>query len=131
MARRRGRPTEYTPARIAELVDKFRKYIETEDLPIIAEFAYQNGIDKTLIYDKEEFSTLRKIAIAKKEAKLERGTLIGEYNPTMAVFSLKQLGWTDKQQVEATNHNMNTDVTNMTPEERRARIDELIRKRGT
>ncbi|MDU0328594.1 hypothetical protein RW092_00045 [Paenibacillus sp. 3LSP] len=126
-----GRNPKYSDDHISELVEKFREYIRETELPIIAEFAYQNEIDKTLIYDKDEFSTLRKIAIAKKEARLERGTLIGEYNPTMAVFSLKQLGWTDKQQVEATNHNMNTDVTNMTPEERRARIDELIRKRGT
>lgn len=33
--------------------------------------------------------------------------------------------------VEATNHNMNTDVSKLSPEERRARIDELNRRRGT
>lgn len=126
-----GRSPKYSEDRIGELVERFREYIKETDLPIIAEFAYQNEIDKTIIYDKDEFSTLRKMATAKKEAKLERATLTGEYNPTMAVFSLKQLGWTDKQQVESTNHNMNTDVTNLTPEERRARIDELNRRRGT
>lgn len=36
----------------------------------------------------------------------------------------------DKLKVDANNNNMNTDMTNMTPEERRVRIDELNRKRG-
>jgi hypothetical protein len=38
--------------------------------------------------------------------------------------------WRDKQDIESVNTNMNTDLTNLTPEERRARIDELNRKRG-
>jgi hypothetical protein len=51
---------------------------------------------------------------------------------TAQIFWLKNRRpreWRDKQEVEAINHNMNTDVTAMTPEERRERIAELDRKR--
>ncbi len=126
-----GRNPKYDDELIDRLVVKFKEYIENNEIPIIAEFAYMNEIPKQILYEREQFSTLIKICTAKKETALERGALLGALNPTMAVFSLKQMGWTDRQQVESTNHNMNTDVTNLTPEERRARIDELIRKRGT
>jgi phage terminase small subunit len=36
----------------------------------------------------------------------------------------------DKMRVDANNNNMNTDLTNLSPDERRARIDELNRRRG-
>lgn len=125
----RGAPPKYSQDLIDELVKKFEKYISEEDIPIVAEFAYKNGITKQLLYERPDFSTLIKICTAKKETALERGALKGELNPTMAVFSLKQMGWTDKQQVESTNHNMNTDATTLTPEERRERIRELDRRR--
>lgn len=91
-----GRPPKVREADMPELVEKFRKYIEDTDIPIIAEFAYQNGFGKQYFYDRPEFSDLLKIAIAKKETALEIGTLKGTLNPTMAVFSLKQLGWKDR-----------------------------------
>ena len=97
---KRGRPPKHSDESIAALVAAFREYIDTTDMPVISEFAYQHEIDKTLIYDKEEFSTLRKKAIAKKEAYIEKGALTGLLNPTMAIFSLKQMGWRDKQDVE-------------------------------
>ena len=100
MMAKRGRPQKYDDAFVAELAKKFERYIEETELPIIAEFAYQNGVTKQLLYEREEFSTLIKMAIAKKEATLERKTLTGEYNPTMAVFSLKQLGWRDKHEID-------------------------------
>lgn len=125
-----GRPPKVKEADMPELVKKFKQYIADTEIPIIAEFSYQNGFGKQYLYDRPEFSDLLKQCLAKKEAALERGTLLGTLNPTMAVFSLKQLGWTDKQQVESTNTNMNTDLTRMSPDERRARINELNRRRG-
>lgn len=97
---RTGRPPKHTPEQIAKLVAKFRQYIENTELPIIAEFAYQNEISKQTMYEKDEFATLLKMATAKKEAALEKKTLTGEYNASMAIFSLKQLGWRDKQELE-------------------------------
>ena len=93
---KRGRKPKYSKKFLAELAKKFDEYIENTDIPIIAEFAYLNNIDRTLLYDKPEFSTLLKKAITKKKAQLEKLALKGEINPTMAVFSLKQLGWSDK-----------------------------------
>lgn len=132
MASKRGRPKKYSDEQVTDLAAKFKEYIDTTEIPIIAEFAYQNGIPKQIMYEREDFSTLIKICVAKKEAALEIGALKGILNPTMAVFSLKQMGWSDKQVVESNNVNHNTvqDVGSLTPDERRARIDELNRRRG-
>ena len=53
------------------------------------------------------FSTLLKKCIAKKEANLEKGALTGKLNPSMAIFSLKQLGWRDKKEEEVQNPSIN------------------------
>lgn len=81
-------------------MERFSKYIEDTDIPIIAEFAYQHDVTRQSLYDYDAFSTLLKKAIAKKEAQLERLALMGQVDKTMAIFSLKQLGWSDRQQVE-------------------------------
>lgn len=95
-----GRPRNLSDEEVSSLLELFRQYIDTTDIPIIAEFAYQNGISRDDIYNYDEFYALRKLAIAKKEAQLERLGLEGQVDKTMAIFSLKQLGWSDKQQVE-------------------------------
>lgn len=90
-----GRPRQYNRE---QLLVEFGAYIEAKDIPIVAEFAYQHSVPRELLYDWEEFSTLLKDCIAKKESALERKALSGEINVTMAIFSLKQLGWSDKQE---------------------------------
>lgn len=59
---------------------------------------------------------------------------IEHYPPdtTAAIFWLKNrqpAKWRDKQEVEATNTNLNTDLSNMTAEERQKRIEELLQKK--
>lgn len=128
-----GRPRIHDRSEIAQ---KLIDYINETDIPVIAEFCYKNGIRRDYLYemgsDDEELSNAIKMCIEKKEAQLELKSLRGEVNPTQAIFSLKQIGWRDRQEVESTNtnHNMNTDVTQLSPEERRKRIDELVRRRG-
>ena len=80
----------------------FRSYIDDTDIPIIVEFAYQNNIPREALYDYPEFSTLKKECIDKKEAQLERKGLAGDIDRTMAIFSLKQLGWSDRHAHEIT-----------------------------
>ena len=92
-----ARPRSRTPAQDEELFKRFTEYIDNNELPIIAEFAYMNNIERQYLYDNAMFSTLLKKCIAKKEANLERGALTGRLNSTMAIFSLKQIGWKDKQ----------------------------------
>ena len=57
-----GRPIEFTPERIQEIIEKMEKYIEENDIPIVAEFAYQNDIRRAALYEYPDFSyTLQKI----------------------------------------------------------------------
>jgi hypothetical protein len=102
-----GRPVIYTQKFRKELLKKFEIYIDTEEMPVIAEFAYKNKIPKTNLYDFKEFSTLLKICKDKKETYLETKGLKNEVNNTMAIFSLKQLGWSDKLDTKNTNVNIN------------------------
>lgn len=54
-------------------------------------------------------------------------------DPTAAIFWLKNrqpAKWRDKQEVEAVNTNINSDITSLNEEERKKRINELIKKRS-
>jgi len=104
-----GRPRKYNKNQVKEIQKKLRNYIDTADLPIIAEFAYRNEILRESLYDYPEFSTLIKRAIDKKETVLEKGVLAGKLNPAMGIFSLKQLGWSDRQDI-ALSGRVNTDT---------------------
>jgi hypothetical protein len=92
-----GRPNKHE-AQKAGLLLKFESYIAKEKIPIVAEFAAQNGLHKQWLYDQPEFSDLIKRCVTKKEGALERQALKGDANCSMAIFSLKQMGWTDKQE---------------------------------
>ena len=95
-----ARPRSRTQTQDEQLYDRFKKYINETTLPIIAEFAYMNDIERQYLYDNQMFSTLLKKCISKKEANLEKGALTGKLNPSMAIFSLKQIGWKDRQEAE-------------------------------
>jgi hypothetical protein len=95
-----ARPRSRTQTQDEQLFDRFKKYIDNTTLPIIAEFAYMNDIERQYLYDNQMFSTLLKKCTAKKEANLEKGALTGKLNPNMAIFSLKQLGWKNNQETE-------------------------------
>jgi len=111
MERRKvGRPPKLNEENKSELIDKFTQYIEETDIPIIAEFAYKNGLWKQYFYDHAEFTDLIKKATSKKEAVLEKGMITNLYNPAATIFSLKQMGWRDKQEFEhsgTTTNNIN------------------------
>lgn len=80
-----------------DLHDRLVKYIDETDIPIVAEFAYQNKINRSQLY--ELYPDTIKMLIDKKEAQLERGGLDKKIDKTMAIFSLKQLGWKDVQEM--------------------------------
>lgn len=92
-----GRPQEHDREAI---LAKFLIYIAETPIPIVAEFAAQNGLYRQWLYDTDEFADAIKQCTSKKEAALERHALNGDVNCTMAIFSLKQLGWKDVQQRE-------------------------------
>ena len=97
-----GRPPTFTGEERKELLSKFEKYIDENNIPILAEFAYMNNVTRQSMYDWQEFSTLIKRCIDKKETNLEKGVLSGKLNAAMGIFSLKQLGWRDKQEIDHT-----------------------------
>ncbi len=99
-----GRPKKYTPAVLKKIIAKLVAYIKSEEIPIIAEFAYKNNFGRQMLYEHIELSDTIKKLISKKEANLEKLALVGAINPTMAIFSLKQLGWSDR-------HDMNINKT--------------------
>jgi hypothetical protein len=88
------RPREHDRAK---LLVAFERYIAETDIPIVAEFASQQGLHRQQLYDMEELSDAIKRCITKKEAVLESKGLAGKVNTAMAIFSLKQLGWSDRQ----------------------------------
>ena len=93
-----GRPIVHDRQKLLEAIEK---YIDETSIPIVSEFAYLNGLNRTSVYEIEELSDAIKKLVSKKEAALERLGLSGAPNVSpMAIFSLKQLGWKDKQEVE-------------------------------
>lgn len=91
-----ARPREWDRA---ELLDELLQYIENTAIPIVAEFAYTRGVRRDYLYDMPELTNALKACIEKKESALERKALAGDVNVTMAIFSLKQLGWSDRQDI--------------------------------
>lgn len=105
-----GRPIEHD---YEFLINDVEPWLEdcykNKKLPHINRYAREHGISKQYLYelagnlankgDRRLSDSIKKIAAAKEEV-LETRTLNGDYNATMAIFSLKQLGWRDK--VEAT-----------------------------
>lgn len=93
---------------VKDLIADVDDYIATADPPIIAEYAHLHGITRQRLYqlaDEEKghgkpqlFDALKKLSEA-KEIALERGGLMERYHPSVAIFSLKQLGWRDRPEV--------------------------------
>lgn len=55
---------------------------------------------------KEEFFGTIKKAKTKIEASIEKGALMGLYNPTFSIFNMKNnFGWQDKHEVDTTSSN--------------------------
>lgn len=102
-----GRPRKYTKKRLKEIEQKIIAYTEQTALPIVAECAYELGMHRQQLYEFPEINDAVKKLITKKESVLEKGALSGKLNPSMAIFSLKQIGWSDQQHV---NHSGNIDT---------------------
>lgn len=105
-----GRPPKLTEEEREEVYEAFKLYIERTPDPTLVGFCandpicFKHLITRDNINDWEEFSTLKKIAIQKQESYLLMAGGIGRYNPTLAIFRLKQPqhGYTDKTQQDLT-----------------------------
>lgn len=88
-----ARPREWDREALREALNQ---YIDTTDIPILADFAEKHGVLRPYLYDMPELSDAIKRCTQKKESALEIMGLTGAVNTSMAIFSLKQLGWTDR-----------------------------------
>lgn len=101
-----ARPVKYTRKRRREILAALLTYIEDTDIPIIAEFCYQNKLSRQRLYEfaedgrwpreAEEFSDALELLRCKKEANLEIGGLTRALEPKIVALSLSQLGWSEK-----------------------------------
>ena len=95
-----GRPLLFeTPE---ELGTKVLDYIQNEKKPTLAGLAYFLGIDRQTLYnykERTEFFDIIKKATDYVQYKYEE-RLIYEGNPTGVIFALKNMGWSDKQEIE-------------------------------
>lgn len=96
-------PEEEVSLRWKAIAEKFESYIEDTEIPIAAEFAYQNRIFREDLYKRPETQEALKRCLAKKETALERKSLLGQVNTTQAIFSLKQMGWSDRHEIGGIN----------------------------
>lgn len=105
-----GRPVGRTE-KYENVAEMLEEYVDNAEIPVLAEFAYKNNLTREYLYtlaktDARLFNAIKKCT-TKKEAVLELGALRGEYEKTMAIFSLKQLGWSDKVEQEQDNTKVN------------------------
>lgn len=96
-----ARPVDvWTKKKVEEVKGQMDDYIEKTAIPIFAEFAYQNDYNRSQLYQIEGLSNTIKKMMLKKEAQLEKMALAHKAPTAMCIFSLKQLGWTDKQEIQ-------------------------------
>ena len=99
-----GRPKKWTKQKIEEVRHALEEYTNNTDIPILVEFAYQSGVTRQRLYEfageNQAFSDTIRKCLEKKEAVLEKKALTKEVNHSMAIFSLKQMGWRDTPKEE-------------------------------
>lgn len=91
---------KYKTENLVALLDK---YTNDTDIPILKEVCYQNYLnyDTIMKYQRTDELLMQSIKrlLYKKESQLERKGLNKEIDRTVAIFSLKQLGWKDRQEI--------------------------------
>jgi hypothetical protein len=102
-------PNVWTPEHKVEVVKLIEDYLTRASYPSVAEFCYKYRIRKQRLYEFEELAEARELLLAKKEMRLEEmGRALTQSHggrATFVIFALKQLGWTDKQEIDANLHN--------------------------
>ena len=101
-----GRPLLFeTPEILQEKIDAYFKYCDENEQPYtISELALFLETDRiTLVRygERDEFSNTIKKAKQKIESQFEKKALMGAYNPTIAIFLMKNnFGYVDRTEQE-------------------------------
>lgn len=98
----KGRPMLFkTPE---ELEAQVNNYFESETKWTLAGLAFHLGIDRQTLYnykEREDFFDIIKKATDKVSARYEE-RLVYESQPTGVIFALKNMGWSDKTEMDLT-----------------------------
>lgn len=114
----RPKTTKYSVGSMVRKVNKYvRDCIDKNELPILKDCCFINEWNYDYVmqlkrneerkevegndHDGELTHSIKRL-LDLKEIMLERGGLNGDFDKTFAIFSIKQLGWTDKQEIETT-----------------------------
>lgn len=87
-----------------ELKAKVDEYFETEQKWTLAGLAFFLGIDRQTLYnykEREEFFDIIKSAVDRVAARYEE-RLVYDNAPTGVIFALKNMGWSDKSEMDLT-----------------------------
>lgn len=127
-----GRPLLFETSE--ELKVQILDYIQNEKKPTLAGLAYHLGIDRQTLYnykERPEFFDIIKKATDYVQYKYEE-RLIYEGNPTGVIFALKNMGWSDRQEIqqESTIKDERIDPSKLTDDELRI-LTEIQRKSRT
>lgn len=99
------------------LIKDINEYAENTEYPILKELCYLKDYNYDTVMkmqrnDEKLMQSIKKL-LYKKESYLEREGVKGTINQTMAVFTLKQLGWRDKQPDEEEKEMKNGIITDL------------------
>ena len=104
-----GRPKKYTEKFIEKERVELDKWVEEKKGTVninfwLGDFAVKRGYHRQRLSefaeDSQKFSDTLKKAKQIQENKLVMGALLNKFNPTMAIFTLKNVaGWRDKKDV--------------------------------
>ena len=126
-----GRPLKFNSVEeLEKKIEEFYDYCEERELPLTFErLAVFLEVDRKTVYnysEKEEFFPTFKRVRDRIQADLMEKGLCGSINPTFGIFCLKNYGYSDKQEIEATtvNTNKNIDLSNLSTEELKKLIDD-------
>lgn len=89
-----GRPTSYSSETLSKTFEYLQRCIDKKDIPYVEELAIEIlGVDDDTLVEwaKEhpEFSAAIKELKTLQKLRLQKGSTIGKYNPSSAIFQLK------------------------------------------
>ena len=101
-----GRPKKYTAIFIQKEAQALLAYAKATAIPFEKEFASKRGYSSQRISEfaniSEEFSDALKKMKDIQEVKIFKAALWGKINPTMAIFTLKNVaGWRDVSKIDS------------------------------
>jgi hypothetical protein len=129
-----GRPPLYkSPAEMQRKIEKYFKECDDEKKKVtVSGMAYHLGFEsRQSMYDyckHEEFSYIIKRARLRLESYYEEK--VQGNCPTGPIFVLKNMGWSDKQEIEhsGTTTSVNIDYNNLPENEAKKKYAELLKK---